>query len=43
MFWGNNTSNIVKIEEIMTKEVYLGILKNHAIPSGSGFIDESKL
>ena len=34
-FGGNNTGDIVKIDRILTKEVYFGILKNHAIPSGS--------
>ena len=35
-FRGNNTfRDIVKIDRITTKEVYLGILKNHNIPSGS--------
>ena len=33
-FGGNNTGDIVKIDRIMTKEVYLAILKNHAVPSG---------
>ena len=39
-FGGNNTSDIVKIGGIMTKEVYSGIFKNHAIHSGSSVIGE---
>ena len=39
MVWGcfdhNNTSDIVKIGRIMTKEVYSGILKIHATHLGS--------
>ena len=34
-FGGNNTGDIAKINRIMLKEVHLGILKNHVIPSGS--------
>ena len=39
-FGGNNIDDIVKIDRIMTKEVYLGILKNHAILSRSWIIRE---
>ena len=39
-FGGNNTVIIVKIGRIMMKEVYLGILKNYASPSGSQIIRE---
>ena len=39
-FGDNDTGDIVKIDEIMIKEVYLEILKNHAIPSGSQIIGE---
>ena len=39
MVWGccggNNIGDIVEKDGIMTKEVYLSVLKNHAIPSGS--------
>ena len=44
MAWGcfghNNIGNIVKIDQIMMKEMYLDILKNHAISSGSWIIGE---
>ena len=39
-FGGNNTGDNVKIDRIMMKEMYLGILKYHAIPSGSWIIGE---
>ena len=39
-FGGNNTGDIVKIDGIMMKEVYLGILKNHCTPSGTRIVRE---
>ena len=36
----NNAGDIVKIDRIMAKEVYLNIFRNHVIPSASWIIGE---